>query len=234
MRFYFDQALLRTGVVIEPSGIVERARRIRAFAWIEQRLFEVVGGWVSSEADAMLRVLFDTESRVHGRNSLLWRDEMPPEGSLRALAEQSSSSEDQNALVAPGFVAVMNRMEADAQDAGVVSYGHLGILCEVILPRLLLTYRVHMAGLSPVADGSFARSASIAYDDIIDVWHAANLTLEVGWRHGISAAAAGMQFDEYIRWAEVEISGKGQAGHSEYVIGLLRCQVGDTPSPTQH
>ena len=267
MRLYFDQALLRAGVVTQPSDIVQRARCVNAFAWIEQRLFEVVGGWASTETDALLKVLFDTESRVHGWNSLLWKDEMPPEGSLRA--ESSFSSEDQNVLVAPGFVTVMDRIESDWQDTGVVSYGHLGVLCKVVLPRLLLTYRIHMTALSPVTDGSFARSVSIAYDDIIDVWHAANLTLEVGWGHPAlpttptdppplvspdspatapltnppdSPATAPptpapfteMQLYEYIRWAEMQISGRGQAGHAqaghaEYTIGLLLYQHHENP-----
>ncbi len=292
MRLYFDQALLRAGVVTQPSGIVQRARCINAFAWIEQRLFEVVGGWASTETDALLKVMFDTESRVHGWNSLLWKNEMPPEGSLRA--ESSFSSEDQNILVAPGFVTVMDQIESDWQDTGVVSYGHLGVLCKVVLPRLLLTYRLHMAALSPVTDGSFARAVSIAYDDIMDVWHAANLTLEVGWGHPAppttptdptttpvspdsptpapfsrqinrpyqvpltnppdspattpltnppdSPATAPptpapfteMQLYEYIRWAEMQISGRGQAGHAqaghaEYTIGLLLYQHHENP-----
>ena len=290
MRLYFDQALLRAGVVTQPSDIVQRARCVNAFAWIEQRLFEVVGGWASTETDALLKVLFDTESRVHGWNSLLWKDEMPPEGSLRA--ESSFSSEDQNILVAPGFVTVMDRIESDWQDTGVVSYGHLGVLCKVVLPRLLLTYRIHMTALSPVTDGSFARSVSIAYDDIIDVWHAANLTLEVGWGHPAlpttptdppplvsptsptpapfsrqinrpyqvpptnspapptdpsttpvspdspappaTAPFTEMQLYEYIRWAEMQISGRGQAGHAqaghaEYTIGLLLYQHHENP-----
>ncbi len=243
MRFYFDQALLRTGVAIEPSGIVERARYIRAFAWIEQRLFEVVGGWASRETDAMLKVLFDTESRVHGWNSLLWKDEMPPEGSLRA--EQVLSSEDLNILVAPGFVTVLDSIEANGRDVGVVSYAHLGILCRVILPRLLLTYRIHMASLSPVTDGSFARSISIVYDDIVDLWHAASLTFETEWMHRVSESigddshaatadvashVAGMEFDEYVRWAEAQINGMGGVEQSEITIGLLRYRVGYTPS----
>ncbi len=292
MRLYFDQALLRAGVVTQPSDIVQRARCVNAFAWIEQRLFEVVGGWASTETDALLKVLFDTESRVHGWNSLLWKNEMPPEGSLRA--ESSFSSEDQNILVAPGFVTVMDQIESDWQDTGVVSYGHLGVLCKVVLPRLLLTYRLHMAALSPVTDGSFARAVSIAYDDIMDVWHAANLTLEVGWGHPAppttptdptttpvspdsptpapfsrqinrpyqvpptnppdspattpltnppdSPATAPptpapfteMQLYEYIRWAEMQISGRGQAGHAqaghaEYTIGLLLYQHHENP-----
>ncbi len=259
MRLYFDQALLRAGVVTQPSDIVQRARCVNAFAWIEQRLFEVVGGWASTETDALLKVLFDTESRVHGWNSLLWKDEMPPEGSLRA--ESSFSSEDQNVLVAPGFVTVMDRIESDWQDTGVVSYGHLGVLCKVVLPRLLLTYRLHMAALSPVTDGSFTRAVSIVYDDIMDVWHAANLTLEVGWGHPASPTTAPptnppaspttapptnppappttasfteMQLYEYIRWAEMQISGRGQAGHAqaghaEYTIGLLLYQHHENP-----
>ncbi len=244
MRLYFDQALLRAGVVTQSSDIVQRARCIGAFAWIEQRLFEVVGGWASAETDDLLKVLFDTESRVHGWNSLLWKDEMPPEGSLRA--ESSFSSENQNMLVAPGFVTIMDRIESDWQDTGVVSYGHLGVLCKVVLPRLLLTYRIHMVNLSPVTDGSFARSVNIAYDDIIDIWHAANLTLEVGWGYPATpspdslasippatppdpsaiSSPAEMQLYEYIRWAETQISGRGQAGraqagHAEDTIGLL-------------
>ena len=302
MRLYFDQALLRAGVVTQPSDIVQRARCINAFAWIEQRLFEVVGGWASTETDALLKVMFDTESRVHGWNSLLWKDEMPPEGSLRA--ESSFSSEDQNILVAPGFVTVMDQIESDWQDTGVVSYGHLGVLCKVVLPRLLLTYRLHMAALSPVTDGSFTRAVSIVYDDIMDVWHAANLTLEVGWGYPalpttptdppppfVSPASPApapfsrqinrpyqvpptnppdspattpltnppdspatapptpapfteMQLYEYIRWAEMQISGRGQAGHAqaghaqaghaqaghaEYTIGLLLYQHHENP-----
>ena len=173
----------------------------------------------------------------------------------------------------------LDQIESDWQDTGVVSYGHLGVLCKVVLPRLLLTYRLHMAALSPVTDGSFARAVSIAYDDIMDVWHAANLTLEVGWGHPAppptptdpppplvsptpapfsrqinrpyqvpptnppdspttapptTAPFTEMQLYEYIRWAEMQISGRGQAGHAqaghaEYTIGLLLYQHHENP-----
>jgi hypothetical protein len=50
--------------------ITEAARRVGALAWTEQRLFEVVGGWVASTPEPDVKLLFARASRHHGDHAL--------------------------------------------------------------------------------------------------------------------------------------------------------------------
>ncbi len=218
--FHFEQALLRTGLYASPLSIVERTSTISAYAWIDYKLFEVIGGWVEGEDDLDLKVLFDAESRAHGWNAAMWRKEMPPEGSLRA--ERSLAPQDRlegdgvPTLVRPGFAQALHMLEA-AENLSLLRLGTLG---KVILPRMLLTYRIHQCRLSPATDGSFSRTLNIAYHDVLDMWQAVQLAFEATFCRSDPSKAGGtslpVEIMARIREIEtcLEASGPG--------IGLLR------------
>ncbi|MCL4433957.1 MAG: YceH family protein [Actinobacteria bacterium] len=223
--FHFEQALLRSGTYASPLSIVERTGTISAYAWIDYKLFEVIGGWVEGEDDIDLKVLFDAESRAHGWNAAMWREEMPPEGSLRAeksLAPQDRLEADGvPTLVRPGFPQALHMLEA----AGSLSLLRLGALSRVILPGMLLSYRIHQCRLSPATDGSFSRTLNIAYHDVLDMWLAVRLAFEATLCRSDSREPGGTSLPAEImaRISEIETcleaSGPG--------IGLLRSNYPD-------
>ena len=145
---------------------------------------------------------------------------MPPEGSLRA--ERSLAPQDRlegdgvPTLVRPGFAQALHMLEA-AENLSLLRLGTLG---KVILPRMLLTYRIHQCRLSPATDGSFSRTLNIAYHDVLDMWQAVQLAFEATFCRSDPSKAGGtslpVEIMARIREIEtcLEASGPG--------IGLLR------------
>lgn len=70
--------------------IEESARRLGAAAWVEQQLFELLGGWVRSTDDPHLALALATTARHHGAHALELGDLLP-----------ETRAHDPAALVAP-------------------------------------------------------------------------------------------------------------------------------------
>jgi hypothetical protein len=120
-----------------PAGmdITEAAQRVGALAWAEQRLFEIVGGWVASTSEPDAKVRFARLSRLHGDHVVALvavlpdtRDHdpdalvAPPEGPdpMRVLDGVDSTDARVRALVEGALPAQIAGLEAFLSDASTV------------------------------------------------------------------------------------------------------------------
>jgi hypothetical protein len=150
--------------------IEESGRRIGHHAWVEARLFEVVGRWAGTVAEPRSRALFSRQSAHHAWHVELWH------GLLPALPHVSDTQ-----LVAPGgtdaeTVAALAAFDEPA-DAGPDSSerGHrddavarLVALYRDALPELVAVYDDHLAHTSPVADGPTMRVLRLVRADLAE------------------------------------------------------------------
>lgn len=137
---------------IAPLTLHELATRAGHAAWLEGRLFEVVGGWVVStpEADAVAHLA--TQSRRHAWHAELWADRIP-----------EATIVDAAAVTRPASPAVASAIErAAALDGTPARLGALARLLSVLLDE----YGAHRARTSPVCDGATARTLDLVMSDL--------------------------------------------------------------------
>ena len=159
----------------EALPLEHAARVIGAYQWVEQRLFEILGGWVSSEADPGARLLFDTTSRQHAWHGELFAQCLP--GSVHigtALLTVPPSPEVDHLLASLGRPisdeppsAPPTQPVAGAGGAGGTLH-RLVAVGRVMLPRLVAGYGRHLSKAAPVADAPVIRALRLVLRDDIE------------------------------------------------------------------
>jgi hypothetical protein len=116
--------------------IDQLAECVGGYCWQEERLFEMTGRWASDEGDPAIRVYCSEVSARHAGLAAQWRDRLPVRAGV-----------DGAALVAapPGLALALSALEGQP---GFIR--RLGGLVNVVLPRLLSTYRAHLDLAWPV------------------------------------------------------------------------------------
>jgi hypothetical protein len=173
----------------------DQARVIGGYQWIERRLFEVLGGWVTSEPVAEARLLFDLYSHQHAWHGELWAERLPVLDGL-----------DPATLVLPPSVEVDRLLvlfsggaPGQAPAVGGTLLRLVG-LARVVLPRLIAGYGLHLRRAAPVADGPVVRSLRLVVRDEIEAWQATETLVQtlVDRPHDIAVVTAHQQALEEV------------------------------------
>jgi hypothetical protein len=132
-------------------------RLVAGHCWVESRMFEIVGSWVTSTDEVSVKLMLDRHSRHHAWRAGQWWDRLPE------LADV-----DRDAVVE----AAANRWatplsEVEAMDTTVA---RLAAAYRSALPRLCLEYARHRASASPVRDGSTLWTLGIVGADAAADW----------------------------------------------------------------
>jgi hypothetical protein len=128
--------------------IHEAARRVGALAWTEQRLFEVVGGWVSSTPEPQAKLLFARLSRHHGDHALALAAVLP-----------DTRDHDPSQIVTSGGGDGTERL-----DAAETTPARLSALVEVATQQVA-ALDLLLADATPVRDGPVLRVARLVRDE---------------------------------------------------------------------
>lgn len=152
-------------------GIFEQARMVASYGFIEQRLFELLGGWVESESRNEARLFFDVQSQQHAWHAQLFEDRLP---ALEGL--------DAEKATAGTLTAVEEVLEQlAAQTETLVRLAGLGRL---VLPRLVTGYTIHTERAAAVADASLVRSLRLVLSDEREAWHSCEELIETLFEEG--------------------------------------------------
>lgn len=143
---------------IERSG-----QRIGHHAWVEMRLFEVLGRWSGTVVDPQARALFARQSRHHAWHAGLWHDLLPALPHLPA-AELVSPDDASARLVAD--LGEMDASSDPASDDGVAA--RLDAVYGAALPQLVDGYTDHLEHTSVIADGPTTRVLRLVLADLAD------------------------------------------------------------------
>jgi len=117
----------------------ELAVRVAAYRWCEDRLFGLAGSWAPrTTAHPLATVLLDRFSAEHAWHAQLWSERQPLPPHLSSLAGEPP----------PGPVSAYFQLLEDvgaAADPDLRGPTVLGVLARSVLPRLVVTYRAHLA-----------------------------------------------------------------------------------------
>lgn len=176
-------------------SLEESARLAGGFCWTERRLFEVVGGWVSTTGDETVKLMLDRHSQHHAWRARQWWERLP------VLADM-----DREALVAPpdagagGLIGALGDLQPTVR--------RLAGLYRVVVPRLNAAYRVVKRSADPVADSSLLWIAGIVAAEATSDWLEGEEVLQslLGTAEAIVEAA-----DVVVR-LETMLAGTGTTG----------------------
>jgi hypothetical protein len=158
------------------------ARLVGSYQWVERRLFEVLGVWVTSEPVPEAQVLFDVYSQQHAWHAELFAERLPALDSVdpESLVLPPSDEVDRMLAVLAGVV-------PDGQDAAGTSaaprVGRLEVpaggtlprlvgIGRVVLARLVTGYTLHLRRVSPVVDAPLTRCLRLVLHDETEEWQA--------------------------------------------------------------
>jgi hypothetical protein len=143
----------------------EAARRAGGHRWVELRLFEILGGWVSSTDDLDAKLLFDRHSQHHAWRGDQWWDRLP------VLADVDRS----------GLVAAPSGQVAEVAVALEGLDGTIPRLAgayRLVLPRLVAAYEQHRLEASPPSDAAVMRTLDIVLPDAVADWRHGEVLLQ--------------------------------------------------------
>lgn len=143
---------------IERSG-----QRIGRHAWIEMRLFEVLGRWSGSVVEPQARALFARQSHHHAWHAELWHDLLP---ALPHLPAAELVAPDDAAAQLVAALGDMDGSTEPASDDGVAA--RLDAVYGVALPQLVDSYTDHLEHTTVIADGPTTRVLRLVLADLAD------------------------------------------------------------------
>jgi hypothetical protein len=139
----------------------ESARLAGGYAWIELRLFEIVGRWVTGVDQAEAKVLLATHARHHAERAEQWLE-------LRPVV----AGRDPDELVAApgaGAKAALDVL-ADLGSGDASGLERAAGLYRVVVPRLVTAYGRHRHAATAVADGPVRRALRLVLTDLVADW----------------------------------------------------------------
>ena len=145
--------------------LVDLARIVGGYRWIEARLFEVVGGWVSSTEEPGVKVLLDAHARQHAWHAELWTQRLPH---LREL-----DVDELTAPATPELGGVLDRVGSLPTTVERVAALH-----RVLVPRLVVAYEAHLAVTTAVTDAPVTRALELVLHDERRAWRAGEAALQ--------------------------------------------------------
>ena len=142
--------------------IVETLHRLHRWAWIERRLFEIVGSWSTSTPEPEVARWFATAAHHHAWRSSLFADRLPVLHDVAAPSPPAAWSALLDAMASPS-----------------ATTSRLCGLGQVVLPALEASYAAAAASWSEVCDGPVHRALSLALPDAREDRRSASALLAV-------------------------------------------------------
>jgi hypothetical protein len=145
------------------------ARTLGGYAWLEARLFEILGAWVHDVPEPEVKIQLAADSHHHAWHAALWRERLPV-----------SQGTDGEHLVAPAgpwaaFVTAFQRSTTTVE--------RLVALYRVVLPRQVANYQDHLDTASSITDGPTIRALELVLADDLADWRRGERLLQ---RHLVS------------------------------------------------
>ena len=161
----------------EPVALHEVDRRVARFVWLEQRRFEVLGGWTATMADAVVKAMVATQSHHHAWHASLWATHLPHRSG--------------DAVPGPGpipagledFVEDL-RGSHDALERLVGAY-------RVVAVHAVAAYTRQLELATAVSDAAVARTCRIVLADQLDDWRQGEAVLQALLATGADVERAG-------------------------------------------
>lgn len=151
----------------EAPGIVATGRLLGAYAWVEGRLFEVLGQLAGNGGDdPRVPALLDAHSQQHAWHASLFEERIPLVPGIEPGTVTVSPS--------PAVGELLDALASAGPGADAVA-----IVARVVLPRLVTGYRRHLDRALVASDAPVVRALRLVVHDDVDALLDAEALLEV-------------------------------------------------------
>ncbi len=149
-------------------GVVESARRVGNYKWIEMRLFEVLGGWVATVPELDVKLVLGRHCYHHAWHAELWNKRLPE---LREMNTERLTEPPNDAMVA--FTDAVRDPEAPE-----LTIEKLVGVYRVLIPRKIAAYTFHLNATSRITDAPTMRSLKFILQDEFEDWREGEMLLQ--------------------------------------------------------
>lgn len=186
---------------VAPLDLMETDRRIARYHWLENRRFEVLGGWAAAVPEVEVKALFAVQAHHHAWHASLWSAHLP---------QRSGSTHDHLADAAGDLAAWAQAL--DSPSGGDATPLRLVGAYRVTAAHAIATYGGHLARASAVSDAALVRTCRLVLGDQVDDWRDGEQVLLAHLRtdDDIDRAAAHQARLERLLLAAGGIAGAGR------------------------
>ena len=185
-------------------GVVESARRVGNYKWIEMRLFEALGGWVATVPELDVKLVLGRHCYHHAWHAELWNKRLPE---LREMNTERLTEPPNEAMVA--FTDAVREPEAPE-----LTIEKLVGVYRVLIPRKIAAYTFHLNATSRITDAPTMRSLNFILQDEFDDWREGEMLLQslIATPEEVERAANRQRELEQLMLAAGGITGPGTIG----------------------
>jgi hypothetical protein len=187
-------------------GVVESARRVGNYKWIEMRLFEALGGWVATVPELDVKLVLGRHCYHHAWHAELWNKRLPE---LREMNTERLTEPPNDEMVA--FSDAMREPEAPE-----LTIEKLVGVYRVLIPRKIAAYTFHLNATSRITDAPTMRSLNFILQDEFEDWREGEMLLQslIETPEEVERAAQRQRELEQLMVAAGGIAGPGSIGTS--------------------
>jgi hypothetical protein len=187
-------------------GVVESARRVGNYKWIEMRLFEALGGWVATVPELDVKLVLGRHCYHHAWHAELWNKRLPE---LREMNTERLTEPPNDEMIA--FVDAMREPEAPE-----LTIEKLVGVYRVLIPRKIAAYTFHLNATSRITDAPTMRSLKFILQDEFEDWREGEMLLQslIETPEEVERAANRQRELEQLMLAAGGIAGPGSIGTS--------------------
>lgn len=150
------------------STIHRSAKRMGHYAWIETRLFELLGTWAATVPEVEIKERLGTRAHHHAWHARLWQERLPE---LREI--------DTASLVRPSDPRLAAMFDSVSEPvAPELSIEKLVGVYRVVVPRKIAAYSHHRNVASTVTDGPTIRTLDLVLRDEVDDWREGEMMIQ--------------------------------------------------------
>jgi hypothetical protein len=149
-------------------SVEESARRVGNYKWVEQRLFEALGGWVATVPELDVKLKLGTHCYHHAWHAELWHKRLPELREMNPERLTVAANDDVVALL-DAITAPESPDETIEKLVGVY---------RVLIPRKIAAYTYHLNNTSTITDAPTIRSLRFALADELDDWRDGEMLIQ--------------------------------------------------------
>ncbi|MFM7270987.1 MAG: hypothetical protein ACKO2C_05065 [Actinomycetes bacterium] len=147
--------------------VEESARRVGAYAWLEMRLFEALGGWIATVPELDVKLVLGRHCYHHAWHAEQFQQRLP---------ELREMNPDRLTLPAAGIEAFAAALtEPEGPDRTIEKL--VGVF-RVLLPRKIAAYTYHRNGTSTITDAPTIRTLDFVLQDELADWREGEMLLQ--------------------------------------------------------
>jgi len=188
-------------------GVVESARRVGNYKWLEMRLFEALGGWVATVPELDVKLVLGRQCYHHAWHAELWNKRLPE---LREMNTERLTEPPNEEMVK--FVDAVRDPEAPE-----LTIEKLVGVYRVLIPRKIAAYTFHMNATSRITDAPTIRSLRFVLQDEMEDWREGEMLLQslIQTPEEVKRASRRQQALEDLIRSAGGITGPGTLGNPE-------------------